>query len=193
MLFRSECYSKSKHYNYAILYYEKLIVINPNHIDAHLRLGELYHLTHHPLQAKKYYKLATKLQKASNTNTLEDAKCSSSSKKYIILIISLSIFALASQYLLFKAGIIPSHVYNVSVAVNPSKIMVNDFADFEISYNQFPSYAKDPDWVVISRQPEIANIIPNLNSLNGFAPGEAIFDILLNNTLKTSFTIQVTK
>lgn len=188
-----ECYSKSKHYNYAILYYERLIAINPNHIDAYLRLGELYHLTHHPLQAKKHYKLATKLQKASNTNILGDTKQSSSSPKYIILIISLSILILVSQYFLFKAGIIPSHVYDVTVAINPSEIMVNDFADFEISYNQFPSYAKDPNWVIISRQPEVADIIPNLNSLNGFAPGEAVFDILLNNKVKTSFTIQVAK
>lgn len=189
-----ECYSKLKEYKNAIFYYKKFIAINTTDSHTYLKLGELHKLTRHPYQAKKYYKLATKLQKTVSITTTHSLNSTiNHSLKYIKWLIgtTILIFVMYSQFYLFHNGIIPSLVYAVDTSVSNSTIPINGFTDFEIHYKQFPSYAKKPEWNIISNNPNIADIIPGVNSLNGFSLGKATFNINLNNKPKAQFHINV--
>ncbi|MEG0578450.1 MAG: Ig-like domain-containing protein [Niameybacter sp.] len=187
----SECYIQLTDYKPAIPYLEKLTRLEPTNTTYLLRLGEIYNLLNRKHLAKKYYKLAHDLQQEKSEVAPSFIKYSNIKHQIGLGLGVLLLLLSISQFYLFNLGVLPSIIYQVDVAVNTSVIPVNGFTDFKVSYKQFPFYAKDPTFQIISTDSKIADVIEGLSSLNGFAIGKATFNVNLNDVTKTSFIIEV--
>jgi len=63
----AEGFYKWRKYDSALLYFKKVIGLNPNCREAYLRIADIYHLTQKPKKARKYYKKLLQL-KLPNSN-----------------------------------------------------------------------------------------------------------------------------
>lgn len=182
-----DCYIKSKEYTHAITIYNTLITLESFTPMYYLKLGEIYSFMNHMRTAQKYYRKANELQSQSTIDYSSIPVILPKSLK----IVGLTFLIVLLQYGLFKIGILPSIVYDVTITVDQSTIPVNGYTDFEVSYKQFPPYSKLPTYEIVSTDPKIAAPIEGLDSLNGLCIGNCTFEVKFKNEVKAAFDIEV--